>query len=287
MFRNNLCLLRAFFGAEGKEGVGMVKNFVTERKLIWTLAKNDFKKKFAGSYLGIVWALVQPIVTVLVYWFVFQGGLKPLATSEYNGYPFFLWMLAGIVPWFYFQDAVTGGTNVLMEYSYLVKKVVFKIEILPVIKAISALFIHVFFVCVTLVIFGCYGKFPGIWGIQALYYSFCMFALVLGFCYASSAIAVFFRDLLQIVNIQLQVGIWATPIMWNLESFGLPTVLQTIFKLNPMYYIVYGYRDAFVYHVWFWERPGLTLYFWGFTLLLFVLGTRIFKRLRIHFADIL
>lgn len=67
----------------------MVKNFVTERKLIWTLAKNDFKKKFAGSYLGIVWALVQPIVTVLVYWFVFQGGLKPLATSEYNGYPFF------------------------------------------------------------------------------------------------------------------------------------------------------------------------------------------------------
>lgn len=271
----------------GEQERFMLKNLVTERKLIWTLAKNDFKKKFAGSYLGIVWALVQPIVTVLVYWFVFQGGLKPLSTNAYHGYPFFLWMLAGIVPWFYFQDAMPGGTNVLMEYSYLVKKVVFKIEILPMIKAISALFIHVFFVCVTFLIYCGYGKFPGVYGIQVVYYSFCMFALVLGLCYATSAVAVFFRDLLQIVNICLQVGVWATPIMWDLESFGLPGLVQKIFKLNPMYYIVYGYRDAMINKVWFWERPGLTLYFWGFTIFMFVIGTRVFKRLRIHFADVL
>lgn len=264
----------------------MLKNLVTERKLIWTLAKNDFKTKFAGSYLGIVWALVQPIVTVLVYWFVFQVGLRQ--TSTFNGCPFILWMLAGLVPWFYFQEAMVGGTNVLMEYSYLVKKVVFKIEILPMIKAISALFIHTFFVCVAVILYCCYGKFPGLYGLQVIYYSFCMFILVLGLCYAASAVAVFFRDLLQIVNIALQVGVWATPIMWDLNSsIPLPAILVKVFKLNPMYYIVYGYRDALVNKVWFWEHPALTVYFWTVAVLLFVIGTKIFKRLRVHFADVL
>ncbi len=263
----------------------MLKNLVTERKLIWSLARNDFKTKFAGSYLGIVWALVQPIVTVLVYWFVFQVGLRQ--TGSYNGCPFILWMLAGLIPWFYFQEAMIGGTNVLMEYSYLVKKVVFKIEILPMVKAISALFIHCFFVCVAVVLYICYGKFPGIYGIQVIYYSFCMFLLVLGICCITSAIAVFFRDLLQIVNIALQVGVWATPIMWNLNDLGLPKWLEVLFQLNPMYYIVYGYRDALIQKVWFWERPALTLYFWGFTILMLVVGTKVFKRLRVHFADVL
>ncbi len=266
----------------------MLKNLITERKLIASLAKNDFKKKFAGSYLGIVWAMIQPVVIVLVYWFVFQVGLRQTGgTPEYNGYPFLLWMLAGLVPWFYFQDVMTGGTNVLMEYSYLVKKVVFKFEILPMVKAISALFIHVFFICVALLLYLLSGKFPGLCGIQVIYYSFCMFMLGLGLTYITSAVAVFFRDLLQIVNIILQVGVWATPIMWNLTGIGLPGWLISIFKLNPMYYIVYGYRDALVYHVWFWERPGLTLYFWSFTALMLWLGTRIFKRLRVHFADVL
>ncbi|MEE0419931.1 MAG: ABC transporter permease [Lachnospiraceae bacterium] len=265
----------------------MLKYLVTEHKLIWTLAKNDFKTKFAGSYLGIVWALVQPIVTVLVYWFVFQVGLRQ--TADFNGCPFVLWMLAGLVPWFYFQEAMVGGTNVLMEYSYLVKKVVFKIEILPMIKMISALFIHLFFVCVAVALFCINGKFSGPYALQVIYYSFCMFALALGLCYVTSAVAVFFRDLLQIVNIILQVGVWATPIMWNLTDpgLGLPNLLVMVFKLNPMYYIVYGYRDALVYKVWFWEHPGLTLYFWAFTIIMFLLGSRIFKRLRVHFADVL
>ena len=109
------------------------------RKLIMNLAKNDFKTKYAGSYLGIVWAFVQPIVTILVYWFVFSVGLKAGNVSDY---PFVLYLVSGIVPWFFFQDALNGGTNALMEYNYLVKKVVFKISVLPIVKMISALFVH-------------------------------------------------------------------------------------------------------------------------------------------------
>ena len=106
------------------------------RKLVLSLAKNDFKTKYAGSYLGIVWAFIQPIVTILVYWFVFSVGLKAGTVSDY---PFVLYLVSGIVPWFFFQDALNGGTNALIEYNYLVKKVVFKISILPIVKIISAL----------------------------------------------------------------------------------------------------------------------------------------------------
>ena len=123
----------------------MVKhNGVRSRKLILNLAKNDFKKKFAGSYFGVIWAFVQPVITVLLYWFVFEKALNQRASDLRTGVsvPFVLWLMGGLVPWFYFQEAMNGGTGVLIEYSYLVKKVVFQFETLPVVKLISALFTH-------------------------------------------------------------------------------------------------------------------------------------------------
>lgn len=265
----------------------MQKDLSKERKLIVTLAKNDFRKKFAGSYMGVLWALVQPVVTVLMYWFVFQVGLRQ--TQSYGGVPFILWMLAGLVPWFYFSDALTGGTNSLVEYSYLVKKVVFRIEILPVVKACSALYVHAFFVALTIVLYGLYGRFPGWYLLQLLYYSACMFLLVLALSYGTSAVSVLFRDNVQIVAIALQVGVWFTPIMWNFQDVagGLPSWVGYLFKANPMYYICYGYRDSLIYHVPFWRHPYLTAWFWLLTLLVALWGRKTFRRSRAHFADVL
>ncbi len=252
-------------------------------KLVMRLSLNDFKTKYAGSYLGIIWAFVQPIITILVYWFVFST----LRAARVRNVPFVLWLMAGLVPWFYFQDAMIGGCNCLMEYSYLVKKVVFRIDILPVVKLASSLFVHVFFVSVTILLYTVMGYFPGITVIQVVYYSFAMFMLVLGISYLTSAVVVFFRDLTQIINICLQVGVWMTPIMWNFEDLGLKGGLVILFKLNPMYYIVEGYRDSLVNGVWFWQRPVLTLYFWCFTGAALWFGRRIFKKLKVHFADVL
>ena len=252
-------------------------------KLILRLGKNDFKTRYAGSYLGIFWAFVQPVVTVLVYWFVFSK----LRAGQMRDVPFILWLIAGLVPWFYFSDALSTGASSLMEYSYLVKKVVFRIEILPIVKLVSALFVHIFFVFVVLVLYIVMGYAPGITVIELAYYSGCMFVMVLGLSYLNSALAVFFRDLTQIIAICLQVGVWATPIMWNFTDLSLNGPLRFIFKLNPMYYIVEGYRAALIDHTWFWQRPVLTLYFWAFTLVVFLIGTRIFRKLRVHFADVL
>ena len=275
---------------EKKKKTSLPSVLLENRKLIFNLAKNDYKKKFAGSYLGIIWAFIQPVVTVLVYWFVFEVGLNSKASDLRTGaeVPFVIWLMAGLIPWFYFQEAWSGGTNVLVEYAYLVKKVVFKIETLPVVKLISALFTHLFFVAFTIVLFSFMGYTPDLYTLQVLYYSFCMVLMVAGLVYATSAVVVFFRDLSQVVGIMLQVGVWVTPIMWDINTMvKIPGWVVTILKLNPMYYIVNGYRDALINKIGFWEHPGMTVYFWALTILLLFAGTGIFRRLRVHFADVL
>ena len=258
------------------------------RKLIWKLSKNDFKTRFAGSYLGIFWAFVQPVVTIVVYWLVFDKGLNVGSTLSRSGIsvPFVLWLTAGLVPWFYFQEALINGTNALIEYNYLVKKVVFKISILPIIKIMSALFVHIFFVAFVIILFACYGYYPDLYTLQVVYYSFCMFVLVLAICYTTCAVVVFFRDLSQIISIALQIGTWATPIMWQISIIHNRWLLL-LFQLNPMYYVVNGYREALIEKEWFFNNLYMTLYFWGFVAVIFAIGAVIFKRLKVHFADVL
>ncbi|MGI6071171.1 MAG: ABC transporter permease [Blautia sp.] len=262
----------------------LIKELIQNRRLVLSLAKNDFKTKYAGSYLGIVWAFIQPVVTMMVYWFVFTVGFK---SGNAMNYPFVLYLISGIVPWFFFQDALNGGTNALLEYNYLVKKVVFKISILPVVKVISAALVHVFFIAFALVMCTFNGYPPTIHTIQVIYYSGCVFMFALALSYATSAIVVFFRDLTQIINIVLQVGIWMTPIMWDLNMLANHPLVMKLFKLNPMYYIVSGYRDSMLGRMWLTEHLAWGLYFWVVTALLFWLGSVIFKRLKPHFADVL
>lgn len=258
------------------------------KELIWKLAKNDFKKRYAGSYLGFLWALVQPVVTVLMYWIVFDVVFDTRSQMLASGVevPYVLYLTAGLVPWFYFSEAITNGTNALLEYSYLVKKVVFKISILPIIKLIAATFIHIFFVLILLVVACFYGYYPNLYTIQIIYYSFCMFVLVLALSYSTCAIVVFFRDLGQIINIALQVGMWATPILWDINMIHDERLI-ILFKLNPLVYIVNGFRNAIYGDEWFFTHFYSSTYFWIFTVTLFLIGSLIFKRLKVHFADVL
>lgn len=260
----------------------LILDIYTSKHLILNLSKNDFKTRFSGSYLGITWAFVQPIVVVIIYWFVFQVGFK---SAPMNDFPFILWLIAGMVPWFFFNESLLNSTNSFLEYSYLVKKVVFKISILPVVKLMSAFYVHLFFIFFATIVYMLYGYMPQIYIIQSLYYSFCVFMLALGISYMTSSIVIFFKDLGQIVSILLQFGMWMTPIMYSEEM--MPNSIRWILKLNPMYYIVEGYRDTFIRHVWFWERYNKTIYFWGLTVLIFTIGAIIFKKLKPHFSDVL
>lgn len=266
--------------------ISLVKEIVKKRKLIVDLAKADFKKRFVGSYFGVIWMFIQPIVTVLIYFFVFQMGFK--SAPPVPGYPYVLWLIPGIVPWFYLSEAMNSGTNCLQEYNYLVKKVVFRVEILPIIKVMSCLMVHVIFVSIMLVVFLIYGRMPMFSWIQIVYYTVAASVFSLAIVYFTSAVNVFFKDMAQIVNIFLQFGMWLTPIMWDPTMFpSRPEWLDMVLKINPVYYITTGYRNSMLTGEGFWETPRLTVYFWVVTGLLFLCGLKVFKKLRPHFSDVL
>ena len=255
------------------------------KTLVWKLGKNDFKTKYAGSYFGILWAFVQPMVTILIYIFIFQFGFRVMDTP--NGYPYALWLIAGIIPWFFFSEGIINATNCLMEYSYLVKKVVFKISVLPLVKILSALFVHLFFIAFAIFIYIIMGKTPIVQMAQLGYYTICATCLITAIAYFTCSIVPFFRDFGTIINILMQVGMWACPIMWDMSTFKMPAKVEFLLKLNPLYYVVQGYRDSFMDGIWFFERPKMTIYFWVVTLIIGVIGFTVFRRLRVHFSDVL
>ena len=271
----------------------MFKDFVSDLKLIKKLSFNDFKAKFSGSYFGVLWAFVQPIVTIMIYVFVFQVGFKAADTD--NGYPYVLWLIAGIIPWFFFSEALQNASNCLVEYSYLVKKVVFKIDVLPVVKIVSSLFVHLFFIVFAVAVYLINKRPIMIEFLQIPYYMFACICLVYSISYFTASIVPFFRDFAQIVNIVLQVGMWMCPIMWN-ENMLLSSTnefisgtLSQIIKLNPVYYIVKGYRSCFMggENGWFWQHPRLTLYFWAVVIILYFISQKVYKKLKVHFPDVL
>ena len=189
-----------------KKNISFKYGAVPESKAGLSLAKNDFKTKYGGSYLGIVWAFIQPIVTILVCSFVFSVGLKAGTVSDY---PFVLYLVSGIVPWFFFQDALNGGTNALIEYNYLGEEGCIQDQHPPIVKIISALLCMFSGLCTALVratdIHQAFIHCRSFITLSAL-------SFVLGLVYVYyKCDRHFFRDLTQIISIFLQVGVWLTP----------------------------------------------------------------------------
>ncbi len=259
-----------------------LRDVARSRHVIYELTKKDFKTRYLGSYLGLVWAFVHPVVTIGVLWFVFTYGLR---AGPVRDVPFILWLMAGMVPWFFFSESLVGGTASVVENAVLVKKVVFRVSLLPVVKLLSALVIHLIFMAVVLGVLLVGGKRPGWPALQLLYYLPALVVLLLGINWLTCSLAVFARDLGQAVGVVLQFGVWLTPIFWNIQM--IPEKYQVYFKLNPMYYIIGGYRDSLVDGVWVWEHGAWTLYFWLVAGAFLMAGTFVFRRLRPHFADVL
>ena len=260
----------------------LARDTVQNRRLLWDLTKRELRQRYLGSYLGILWAFIQPTVTVLIFWFVFQVGFKSMPVDNF---PFILWLIGGMVPWFYISDALGSASSAVLENGFLVKKMVFRVELLPVVKIAAALLVHVFFIGVMFLMFLVYGYMPTVYSLQLLYYLLAMSCLILGISWLTSALTVFLRDVGQFVGMVLQFAFWATPIFWSLKM--IPAEYQWFLKLNPAYYVIEGYRDCLIYHAWFWERPHLTVYFWLVTFVFLLLGAVVFRRLRPHFADVL
>ena len=266
-----------------KEFYRFLKHVKASRSLLKVLIKNDFKKQYLGSYFGLIWAFLQPLSFMFVIWFVFESGLR--STSPNGDIPFFLWLISAMIPWFFFASALSSGTNAIVSNSFLVKKVAFRVSILPMVQLGSTLIIHLGLLLFLLCVLVLYGIYPTWYWIQVLYYLFSALVLLLGITWLTSSLRVFVKDITNFVGVLLQMGFWFTPIFWSVDK--IPEKYSFIIKLNPAYYITNGYRETFLEQKWFWQTPYEMLQFWLITIAFFIFGAVVFKRLRIHFGDVI
>ena len=263
-----------------KGAIGLAHFIFAQKHLIAVMAKRELAEQYVGAFLGVIWKIIHPIILITIFWVIFSLGFKVQPT---HGVPFVSWLTAGMAIWFAFADIVSGATQAIVKNPNLIKKTLFPSQILPIVKLIVGIVTHSIFLLVLLVLIIFQDITISWYNLQFLYYLTGMSLFALGLGWMLSAFNVFVRDVDQVVPIILQIGFWATPIFWNLSM--IPPKLQFIFKLNPMYYIVEGYRQSFIYAMPFWQHPYQTLYFWSVSLTTLYLGALIFKKLKPHFAD--
>lgn len=262
-----------------------LRELCAKRHVVLQLARQDFRNRYTGSVLGFLWTILQPLIMVAVLWFVFTVPIKIPARRDV---PFALWLITGMAAWNFFAEALMLTTSVFHEYSFLVKKVNFRIALLPAVKILSALAVHGIFLAIALAVLLLSGIPPAFFWLQTLYYTFALCALLLAVGWTTSSLNVFMRDIAHIVAVALQFGFWLTPIVWDDAQIGPEFAKYTaVLKLNPMRYIVNGYRRSLLSGKPFWEEPWEGLWFWCVVAMFMALGFFIFRRLKPHFADVL
>lgn len=251
-------------------------------RILWSLVLADLKRRYMGTYLGMVWALAAPIATIGVLLFVFRYGFR---SGPIEGVDFTVWLVVGLVPWFFINDGLIAGANAIAEYSFLVRKMHFSTEMLPLARICSSLCVHLALLACMFLLLMAQGRPPTIYWLQLPYYLGCLFLLVLGAGVLCSVVQVFVKDFQQVVIMLMQVMFWATPIVW--EAKILPRDFSLLLLLNPVHYVVQGYRDTFLNGVWFFDKPAETLWFWLGTALLVGGAMALFGRMKHDFADVL
>ena len=258
-----------------------IKDIIDKRSVILELVKRDIQQQYVGSFLGATWVILHPLLFVVVLYAVFSLGFRSGISDDM---PFSLYLMCGIIAWMHFASIFTTNTSVIRTYSFLVKSVDFRLSVLPLVTMLSALVAHLFLLSIAILLAWYQGYEPSWYTLQLLYYLLAMNVLLLGLGWLTSSTSVFIRDVTKIVTVMVQFGFWLTPIFWNISR--VPDEYHWIIELNPMYYIVTGYRDSIVGQVAFWDR-GVTLYYWGFVSLCLLAGISVFRRLRPHIAEVI
>ncbi|MDO4326576.1 MAG: ABC transporter permease [bacterium] len=260
----------------------LLENY-NNRSRIFRLANYELRSQNNGTTLGFLWNFLNPALQIFVYWFVFAIGLK--VASPQGKYPYLIWMIVGIIPWFYISTALTSTASSIYAYSGVLKRMYIPLSIVPVKSVLSSLIGHFWSMLVVLGLIYAAGYNFSFYIFQTLYFTFCSVIFLIGYALLASAITVIFRDFLKIMNSIVRLLFYITPIVWVQDS--LPAHLKTILKLNPFAYIIDGYRNSILYNISLLESWKQGIYFWIVTILLFVWGCHIHMKFRKQFIDII
>ena len=248
------------------------------------MQKQIYLKHIEALLCGWSWAIIKPVVTIFVYWFAFSIGLR--AGGNVNGYPFFLWLIAGLVPWFYMNDMITGGTNCIRRYSYLVTKMKFPVSTIPTFVSIANITINILLIAIVGIIFCLFGYVPDIYILQVPFYLILTFVFFTLWALFASFIGAISKDFVNLVKSFITAIFWLSGILWNAEAVTIPW-LKRILMLNPVTFLANGFRDCFINKVWFWEKSGQLFYFGIITAVLLIAALWSYKKLRKDIADVL
>ncbi len=261
----------------------LIKSIIKNRKLIWQLGRNDFKNRFASTSLGSIWGFLQPFVFMFTYVIVFQYILKTNSSGEIT---YVAWFLPGMAIWQWLNDSIMSASNSIRTYSYLVKKVVFPVDIIPMISIVASSFVGIFLVLVASIVCMVFGYFPNV--LELIYVLLAFFAFVIAFTRFTSAITTIVPDFSNLLGIAMQLFFWFTPIIWNLSMLEGHQTILTIIKCTPFTYLVTTFREVFIPGSMLTDNHFLfTIVFWVITVVMYVWGNSVFRRNKKDFADVL
>ena len=259
--------------------MSIFKDLYMYRELLKSNVKKDIRGKYKGSFLGVLWSFVSPLLMTLVYALVFPFLMRG---SQYDSYTTFL--VIGILPWTWFTTAISQGTYCILGNAGIIKKVYFPREILPI-SVVTSGMVNYLIQCIIILIFMAIYGMPFTGNIAFLpLIMIVQFLFTLGIILITGAINVYVRDLEYIINFIIQLCFYGTPILYDISMFAAaPRWAYTIMSWNPMAVIIGSYRDIF-----YWGHlPHIKslLVVGAASLLLVIIGLAIFKRLSKGFAE--
>ncbi|MFB9974872.1 ABC transporter permease [Allobacillus sp. SKP2-8] len=262
-----------------------VKNF----HLIKRLSLYELKSKNKSNYLGMAWEVINPTIQILIYWFVF-GTLRerePVMVGDQE-VPFFMWLLAAFFLWIFFYQSTIEGSKAIYSRLKMLSKMNFPMSVIPNYIIFSKLYVHIFMLVLSVIIFQLAGFYINIYYLQLFYFLFCILALVFSLSLITSTLSTIIRDVHMLLNSTLRMLLYLSAVLWPLTELSEFPILADLLQLNPLIYIIEGYRSAFFGVEWYfitqWEY---TLYFWGLVFILFGLGSAMHVKFRKYFIDFL
>ncbi|EQM26080.1 teichoic acid ABC transporter permease [Bacillus licheniformis CG-B52] len=259
--------------------------------LIIRLAAYETKSKYQMNYLGVLWQFLNPLIQMLAYWFVFGIGIRKSSEmiTGVGEVPFIIWMLAGLIPWFFISPTILDGSNSVYKRINMVAKMNFPISSLPSVAIAANLFSYFVMMAIYVIVLLAFGIYPNLQWLEYIYYLFCMIVFMFAFSLFNSTISVLVRDYQFLLQSVTRLLFFLLPIFWDISTqLGdkHPALLNVI-KLNPLFYIIDGFRNSFFGGSWFFEDATYMLYFWAFTLLLLTVGSVLHMKFRDRFVDFL
>lgn len=251
------------------------------RYLIYELTKREFQRQYVSNLMGLAWAVLDPLALMLIFWLIFGIGLRGGRNMDV---PFVTYLITGLASYTFIQKTLGYATRSISANAFLLTKVDFWVSLIPLVQILSGLVLHAIVIGIAGIILIGNGVYPSLYWLQLPYYIFAAAMLLLGLSWITSSINLFFPDISNIITIVLRFFFYLTPIFWSPDMFRPKYI--TILKINPIYYIVWGYRECLLFNTPFWEDWTYALYFWGVTAVTLILGVFVFLRLKPHFADV-